>query len=76
MNSYIAELEPGIWIAPWSGDLSRTVLKGNAKIFNRKSTAWRAIEKAQTMRPFKHAKIVEFDPPATKTDHNRRMVSL
>ncbi len=37
MNSYVAELEPGVWIAPWSGDPGRTLLKTNAKVFNRKS---------------------------------------
>ncbi len=66
MDSYIAELEPGVWIAQWAGDPGRTLLKNNAKVFNRKSTARRAIEKAQTMRPFKNAEVIELDPPVTK----------
>jgi len=56
---YIAELEKGVWIAPWSGDPGRTLKKENAKIFNLKSTSWRAIELAQKIRPFKKAKVIK-----------------
>jgi len=60
---YVAELEPDVWIAPWSGDPGRTLVLNNAKVFNNRSTAWRAIERAQKMRPFKNAKVIEARGP-------------
>ena len=59
MKGYIAELEKGVWVAPWDGDPGRTLVQENAKVFNRKSAAWRAIEKHQENRPFVNARVVE-----------------
>ena len=58
-RKFIAELEAGVWVADFSGNNQRTLKEENAKIFNNKSTAWRAIEKYQKEYPFKNAKVVE-----------------
>jgi hypothetical protein len=57
-QKYIAELEKGVWIAPWDGDPGRTVVKRNAATFTQKLQAWRAIKKAREYRPFINAEIV------------------
>ena len=31
--SYIVELEPGCWLAPWKGDPGRTLVIHSAKVF-------------------------------------------
>ena len=56
-TKYVAELEKNTWIASWSGDPGLTCKIENAKVFNFRSTAWRAIERAQKNRPFIHAKV-------------------
>lgn len=56
---FIAQLEEHVWIADWSGDPGRTLKIENAKVFNNKSTAWRAIESAQKIRPFVNAKVID-----------------
>lgn len=66
MEDYIVELEEGLWIAPWDGGQGRTAKKVNAKNFTKQSTAWRAIESAQRLRPFKNAKVC-----GAKTDRPR-----
>lgn len=55
---YIAELETGVYIAPWDGSPGVTLLKNNAKVFKKKSTAWIYIEKAQKYRPFINAQVI------------------
>lgn len=43
----IVEIEDGVWLAPWDGDPGRTLVKENAKVFRKESTAIRAIEAAR-----------------------------
>lgn len=58
IEKYICKLETGVFIATWSGNPGRTLVLENAKRFNFKSTAWRAIERAQRIRPFKNANVL------------------
>jgi len=53
----LQNLKKGVWIAPWTGDPGRTTKIENAKEFNNRSTAWRAIERAQKIRPFENAQL-------------------
>lgn len=59
MKRYLAILEQGVFIAPWSGDPGRTLDFDKARLFIKKSDAWRAIEKAQKYRKFKSARVEE-----------------
>jgi hypothetical protein len=63
---YIVELEKGVWIAPWTGDPGRTLVIENARIFPDRKIAKRYLKKAQKMRPFKNAKIIETNPHPPK----------
>ena len=49
---YIVELERYVWLAPWPGDPGRTLVKKNAKQFNSKKQAKRALTKALKCRNF------------------------
>lgn len=58
MKKYvIVELEEGVWLAPWDGDPGRSIVEDNAKKFPTRSTAKRALKKAQELRPFSNAKL-------------------
>ena len=57
--SYIVELEPGVWVAPWWGDPGRTMVKSSAKRFGSMPAALRAMSKAREIRPFPVAKVEE-----------------
>lgn len=59
MENYIAELEKGVWVAPWVGDPGITIVKANAQIFKKRSTAWKAIEKAEDFRSFPKAIVTQ-----------------
>ena len=56
---YIVCLEPGVWVAPWSGDPGRTLVQQNAQRFKRRSTAQQALNRARKYRPFPFAVIEE-----------------
>lgn len=55
---YIVELEPGVWVAPWSGDPGRTCVRTSARIFVGRISALAAIERAREYRPFPNARLV------------------
>jgi len=61
MSKFVVELERNVWIAPWNGDPGRTLVKGNAKIFNKQSLAIKTIESARSFagRDFNKAKVLE-----------------
>jgi hypothetical protein len=56
---YIVELEPGVWLAPWTGDPGRTVKMEHAAIFHTDEDAKKAIRQARRYRLFPDAKVVE-----------------
>jgi len=51
-NGFVVELEPGVWVAPWSGDPGRTLVIANAQQFDRQADAEAALEAAREFRPF------------------------
>lgn len=55
-EKYIIELESGVWLAGWSGDPGRTLVKESAKMYTRDGAAI-ALGKARKFRPFKNAVI-------------------
>lgn len=57
-EKYVCKLEHGTYIAPWGGDPGRTLVLKNARRFKTKSSARRAIKKAQKFRSFKNACII------------------
>jgi hypothetical protein len=64
---YIVELEPGVWIAPWTGDPGRTLVEKNARKYSRRQDAKGALTQARKFRPFPHARIVEVDDDCPHT---------
>ena len=56
---YIVELEKGVWVAPWSGCLGRTIVLENAKTFTSIKSAKTALTKARQFRPFLNATVRE-----------------
>jgi hypothetical protein len=62
---WIIELEPGVWIAPWSGDPGRTLVQGSAKRFQTHDDAKKALAKARaaSSKKFAGAKITKASPP-------------
>ena len=57
--SYIAEIEPGVWIANGFGDPPRTLIKDNARRFTDKRLASMAIRRARKFKPFPAAKAIK-----------------
>jgi hypothetical protein len=55
---YVAELEPGVFVAPWSGDPGRCLNIGNAKEYKTTAAARAAITRARKYRPFLNAQVV------------------
>lgn len=55
--AYIVQLEPGCWIAPWSGDPGRTAMRENAQRFATPAAAKRALALARRYHPFANARI-------------------
>ncbi len=60
--SYIVELEPGVWCAPWPGDPGRTLAKKNAKRFRSLKGARGAVTRARKYRTF--PSVVIFEVPS------------
>ena len=56
---WIVQLEPGVWIAPWSGDPGRTLRRESASRFASRGFAGRALRYARRYRPFAAAKVEE-----------------
>lgn len=57
--NYIVELQKGCWIAQWSGDPGRTLVKTSARVYKDISRATYGLAWARRFSPFKKAKIVE-----------------
>ena len=56
---YLVELEPGVWLTWWTGDMGRTPDKERSAIFHTKDDAERAIRTVRWYRSFPDAKVVE-----------------
>lgn len=56
---WIVELEEGVWIAPWSGDPGRCLVKDHAQKFRSERGARHALALARHYRPFINAVIRE-----------------
>ena len=56
-RGFVVELEPGVWLAEWSGDPGRTCDRRNAKVYVTEVEAIRGKARARRMRPFRNAKI-------------------
>lgn len=52
-------LEPGVWLADGEGDPPRTTVEDNAKCFECKRTAAKALYEARKYRPFRKAELQE-----------------
>jgi len=57
VDGVVVELEPGCWIAPWSGDPGRTTVKRKARVYKSWRGARIALGLARKYRPFKNAAI-------------------
>lgn len=56
-ETYIVQLEQGVWLADWEGDPGRTLDIRTAKPFKTERAANRALKKAQEYRPFANAAV-------------------
>jgi hypothetical protein len=45
MTLYVIELQPGYWIADWTGDPGRTEVLDSAKVYTSKKAAQNALNK-------------------------------
>lgn len=59
---YIIELQPGCWLAPWSGDPGRTLVRESARQFATRRGATVALRYARQHRPLRDAQVVEVQP--------------
>lgn len=55
---FVVELDEGVWIAPWSGDPGRTLVRSNARGFATRAAADEALTAARKYRPFRNARVV------------------
>jgi len=55
MNRWVVEIQPSCWLAPWTGDPGRTCLISNAKLFNTRPAAEKALQRAREYSPFTKA---------------------
>lgn len=65
MANWIVELEPGVYLAPWSGDPGRCLDARNAQVYASHPRARLALRAAQKLRPFEKARVT----PAPLPDH-------
>lgn len=54
---FLVRLEPGCWIAEWTGDPGRTTVKASARSFPTERSARRALSKARRFREFPKAVV-------------------
>jgi hypothetical protein len=54
----LVQLEPGVYLAPWSGDPGRTTRRSNATRFSDHAAAASALAKARRYRAFIKAGVV------------------
>lgn len=55
---YVVQLEPGVWLAPWTGDPGRSLEMASAKKFPSLASAHRAIANALQCRRFKSPTVL------------------
>lgn len=63
----IVKLEDNVWLAPWKGDPGRTIVEDNAQEFMSRSSAKRALKKAQELRPFENAELIVKEANSTNS---------
>lgn len=57
-ESWIVELEPGVWLAEWSGDPGRTTQREYAKEYSSEAAAINARARARRLRKLPNARLV------------------
>lgn len=57
-DRWSVEIEPGVWLAPWSGDPGRTLVAGHARLYATEREAMAGLAAARRYRPFKAARVV------------------
>ena len=57
---YIVRLQPGCWLAPWSGDPGRTLVLASARVYRSEAAAKGALTRARKIpgREFRDAAVV------------------
>ena len=60
-GTWIVELQPGFWLAEWSGDPGRTLLKTSARKFATQCGAFRAIAHASKFRDMRGARVEKLE---------------
>ena len=50
---WIVEIEQGCWLAPWTGDPGRTLVRENSKQYKSEGAAKWALNRAKGMYPFR-----------------------
>lgn len=60
-HGYIVELEPGVWLAEWSGDPGRTLERASAKVYPSEVAAINGKARASRYRKFWGAKVIKVD---------------
>jgi hypothetical protein len=68
MSNWIVELEPGVFLAPISGDPGRCLDARNARVYDSHPRARLALMAAQKLRPFEKARVTlaplpDHEPP-------------
>ena len=49
IGGWLAEISPGCWLAPWSGDPGRTLVEANARRYKTAGAARGALTRARKM---------------------------
>ena len=68
MANWIVELEPGVFLAPISGDPGRTLDASNASVYSSHPRARIALRAAQKLRPFEQARVTLAPLPLTPNE--------
>ena len=55
-GGWLAEISPGCWLAPWTGDPGRTVVEANATRYKTQGAANRALARARRKYAFRRIK--------------------
>ena len=55
--AYVVEIQPGCWLAPWTGDPGRTEVLSSAKQYETGRAALRALTAARKYRAMPTAKV-------------------
>lgn len=74
MTRYIVEIEPGCWLAPWTGDPGRTTQMDSAKVFTSEAGAKAAIARMvrdNTHRTLTRARVVKVTITVTVVDEEK-----